>query len=543
MYNENDIANIEEEIQALENETFGEFKENEQNKLAKKLKSYNVEFECLTDENIKKIKNDSQEKIIKLCINYETANKKIITNSEEIINSINKYEQNINKETIARNKNYEVNKKQIILTLSEEKDMIYSYMNSNDLNERKKLKEKISEKEKLLYKRYNSFYLLFDNKNLQNFIKKHTQKAVIYDIKNIFNYIFKSYNNIFIIYMAFTIFLMFSYFIFQSEKIPDITLTESALQLGYVFVVGSIYLFCIFLMLYLQSYALSEIRGKIKPKVGYGYIAINFILILIVVILFYVDKIQYADIIFKYLFYCIIIFNFIFIAYCLYEINDILVAILFLLSALIDFCIIFFIYFKLNEIEAIFLQYFLILLFTARLFSFTYYKYEFIIGIYLVLTFVTLMLLSPFFVKLSGLANYEESYTIKNEFLPKSIKNLPNCFNNYHKTCVDKELSDENKTTLKNLLFRVKSDGKYYFRAKIYANDFNVTKEILSFYKNEDFNLTKRAISIFKVQICKNSSNLDCFTEQNSTINIKNYKLDFKNNHKDFHIKKENILN
>lgn len=175
----------------------------------------------------------------------------------------------------------------------------------------------------------------------------------------------------------------------------------------------------------------------------------------------------------------------------------------------------------------------------------------------LIFMIVEIAFISKIFVPMTGLGNYLDDFTIKTEYIKKSILNLPNCFKDYNLTCIDAQNSDENKTTINNLLMRVKSDDRYHFRAfASKESDFDLTKFGLT---KGDFGLDTnasiealalKAQEVFKIPSCDHDkTDKACYDISKDSVNIKNYHKKFQdftkengNVFKDFRINKANII-
>ncbi|OPA70613.1 hypothetical protein BB381_04455 [Campylobacter pinnipediorum subsp. caledonicus] len=207
------------------------------------------------------------------------------------------------------------------------------------------------------------------------------------------------------------------------------------------------------------------------------------------------------------------------------------------LFSLLDIIFILVIYFRWDDVDILLLLFAIAsyLLPQIAYYKIQYFDYKVSVFFNLIFACLATFLIAPSAVKYSDIGNYKDSLTIKKEFVPKSLLNLPYCFNNYNFTCIDKDMTNENQVAFNNLLIRLKKDDTYYLRAGMPIK--------------YDFNLSNINISE-----CNKKENTTCYEnlDNNKTIEIKNYDIkfkDFKSNDnnktifKDFKIKESNILN
>lgn len=462
--------------------------------------------------------------------------------------------------------NYENSVKKVIQILEEEKNIINKQIRSSDLTKNKELSDRFLEKEKMIYEIYGAQNSILDSKAaVSRFLEKRLPNSMLYDFLNVTKLLYK--------YKIFSLFgLMLSgallcipYFL-KVGKVPEISLGDLPMSLLTISILGFLCIFIFALLLLLQSYFISAISQNfpnkyiISKNIFYILTVINLLFILLIP--FAYNKISVVtenfNKIIDYFFYYYLInllISFSIFAKLSKRLSDSIIS--FMFTFIIDFFIIAIVFLKFEYINFMVLLYFIMFIASIRAISMSrFFEYKIIISLsFIVATLLIISALSGSFVRLISLANYNETFTIKKEFLPKSILNLPNCFYGYKFTCIDDSISNKDGITVKNLLVRIKSDGKYYLSASaLKDNDFNITKESLKLYQDEsltDINIAKRTEEIFKIPACIDK-NKPCFTsdDKSGEITVKNYHDMFKgfvkennNFYINFQISEKNIIN
>jgi len=435
----------------------------------------------------------------------------------------------------------------IITLLKEQRVLVAKHILSTDKNERRKLFYSFLEKESLAYDIY--FYKQFSNmeKSLHN-IEKHLSYLVWYYILRILKFFFNNLTLSFSIFIFIGVLCCMPYFMFYIGKVPQID-TNQIMPSLFIAAIYGVYYFLTILTIILSQSGYTFYVYKYKSIIGKTFLFVWLFLVFIILIPYMVKFNMFIDIvefIAKYtneFLYLLVLYVFLFLAIYLFllnkyrNINSIVPAFAYLI---LDLILILVVYIKYNDIHPVILCIFIFLLFAIRLIAAYYIEYRTISCLSIAVATIFMIFISPSLVREAGLANYYDNYTIKNEFINKLIMEIPYCINNYNETCIDKQSSDNNKTKFNNLLFRVKSDDKYYFRAFIKDGDYNTTQKI-DFSSDYGCKLDMNKIVCYSVN------------DNNSTVmrviveNIKDKSVQFDETIKkyfiDFEVKTSNILN
>ncbi|OPA76389.1 hypothetical protein BFG04_04700 [Campylobacter pinnipediorum subsp. pinnipediorum] len=476
----------------------------------------------------------------------KTIIKKIYNNLKELQkDNINCFSENFFKDRI-------LNLKIFIKLLKKQKEIIKEHIYSISKTECKRLNIEILEYENSIY---NTFYPMFSRYiDLQKYSFEHLKNSLAYDFVSIVKYAKKKFLDFTlfasIIFIIIGIFVYNAYLNLNSFKysINLLDFKDIFLVIGCISILYVIFIIC---LLVSSNYFLTKtnmvyIKKRNWKKIFFKISRLSLFLIILLPFIAKNDKInnivnfnsvfEYFDYIIGFQFSLLLIY---FLIYCFNIKNNIsefiLNFLLFYIFFLIDFLLIYLVYMRFYDINPVILFFTLLFYFLAQFIScYHYFEYKISAIFNLFALFPLIFLISPEVMKYSGIGNYRDNFTIKKEFIPKSVSNLPYCFSDYNFTCIDKDMTNGNQVTLNNLFVRLKKDNAYYLRADMPIK--------------YDFNLSNMNISE-----CSQEQNTTCYEnlDDNKTIEIKNYDIkfkDFKNSYnktifKDFKIKESDILN
>lgn len=435
-----------------------------------------------------------------------------------------------------------INLEKIKDILRSQKQIIYRHITSKDKQERKNLYKQFLKNESELHKTYSELGSNFLRQyNLD--LRKHTANSMLNDFLWTIKLATTNLNTTFWI-IVFLGSILCSFYFVGIKKVPQINLDEFMPLLIFASVVALSWLCCIVLLCMSSYYFLFKTNYKNNNATWVFKTSQIYFLVLLALPFIY----EYDFDIIKFLlnhfsvfvgaYFVLIIGYFI---YCIFnnsksKFDDSMLIGIFFIA---DLLFILFVYEKYQDINIVLFLYVFFFFVFARLLSlWEIFEYKLILFITLIFAFFTTYFISPNLVNMINLANYEDDFTIKSEFVPKDILNLPSCFEGYGLTCIDDSLSGDKKTKINNLAMEVKSDDRYHFKAYI--------KSSFSLLKNKEGYL-KKAIK----NSCENNNSAPCY-EQNAThITIKNYEKLFSETKKErenlfvrkFKIYKKNIEN
>ncbi|WP_173031878.1 hypothetical protein [Campylobacter sp. CCUG 57310] len=429
--------------------------------------------------------------------------------------------------------------------LRSQKQIIYRHITSKDKQERKNLYKQFLKNESELHKTYSELGSNFLRQyNLD--CDKHTKRSVWSDVLCIINLIVTNLKTTFWLCVFFGACFCIPYFL-NINQVLQTNLNNIVYLLFGVSILAFLYI-CI-IILFLMSYSYAIFKNNIKHKFTNFIFWIMQIYMFIILILPFIYDFKILKKIFDILlnnlnlalcgYFLLFVGYFGFGFYKNKNYKDVINWITLFFAGLFDILFIEFVYTKYEGISFIWLLYaFYFFIFIKTIAFLKSFEYKIIFYFAMPLAVMIVPILSPYFVKIIKLANYTEDFTIKNEFTPKDILNLPNCFEGYSLTCIDDNLSDSNRTKINNLIVEVESKDRYYFKARA---------ENYFFYPNDKKRYFEKVIK----NSCENNNSAPCY-EQNAThITIKNYEKLFSETKKErenlfvrkFKIHKKNIEN
>ncbi len=431
----------------------------------------------------------------------------------------------------------------LITLLKEQRVLVAKHILSTDKNERRKLFYSFLEKESLAYDIY--FYESFSDMNKSlHYIEKHLSYLVWYYILRISKFFFNNLTLSFSIFIFIGVLCCTPYFILIS-KVPHIDTNQIMPSLFIAAIYGVCYFLTILAIILSQSVYTFYIY-KYKSIISKIYLFVWLLLVFIILIPYMVKFNMFIDIvefIAKYtneFLYLLVLYVFLFLAIYLFLLNkyrNINLIVPAFAHLILDLMLILVAYMKYNDIVSVILC---ISIISIRLIAAWFIEFIIISCLSIAVAIIVMAFISPSLVREAGLANYYDNYTIKNEFINKLIMEIPYCINNYNETCIDKQSSDNNKTKFNNLLFRVKSDDKYYFRAFINDGDYNTTQKI-------DFSDDYKCESNINKMVCYNANDNNTTTMRVRAKNVEDKNIKFNETSKkyfiDFEVRTNNILN
>lgn len=438
-----------------------------------------------------------------------------------------------------------INLEKIKDILRSQKQIIYRHITSKDKQERKNLYKQFLKNESELHKTYSELGSNFLRQyNLD--CDKHTKRSVWSDVLCIINLIVTNLKTTFWLCVFFGACFCIPYFL-NINQVLQTNLNNIVYLLFGVSILAFLYI-CI-IILFLMSYSYAIFKNNIKHKFTNFIFWIMQIYMFIILILPFIYDFKILKKIFDILlnnlnlalcgYFLLFVGYFGFGFYKNKNYKDVINWITLFFAGLFDILFIEFVYTKYEGISFIWLLYaFYFFIFIKTIAFLKSFEYKIIFYFAMPLAVMIVPILSPYFVKIIKLANYTEDFTIKNEFTPKDILNLPNCFEGYSLTCIDDNLSDSNRTKINNLIVEVESKDRYYFKARA---------ENYFFYPNDKKRYFEKVIK----NSCENNNSAPCY-EQNAThITIKNYEKLFNGYEKErgklfvkkFKIHKKNIEN
>lgn len=477
-----DLENINNELYELQKINFEalECNINEIYKLIEDIKNSNSIDNCKFVCNFIKQKNIN--KLIEICTIYK---------QDEILRLLNNLKANgVNFLDINKLVLYKSRVEKIIKLLTEEKNIINNHLQSTDLKYNKLLYNNFLEKEKMIYDNYDLQSNIFENVNikLNKFNKIRMSESMKFDFLNllkiVYNYKIFSISGL----IFFGVLLCFPYF-FTIKKVPEISLGDLPLSLINISIFGLLCLICIFVsMMYIPYFLsiLSKSEFKYLKITKFILILVNFFFLLIVSNMAKFETIYKIDmgLIFEsviYIYIIVVIILILILGIISTKIAESLLASF--IICIFDMSFVIIANLKYQEIDILSILFFISTIVITRIMALSNH-YNYIITTILSLAFSIAVALSMSSIIISqiGLANYKDDFIIPNEYiLDKSVLNLKLCDTNpTNLSCIIK--TDENKTSFKNLLVKVKSGGKFYFET--ISNDANTTVNFSILEKN-----------------------------------------------------------
>lgn len=473
-------------------------------------------------------------------------------------------ENGINSINIYTLKKLSADYEKIFKILKEEKEIIDRHIKSRNIKEQKDLNHKFLEKESILYDVYNNLSKALEGASIMQSYIRHMKNSMHFNFLNLISIAARHIILLFWIVVFAGGFFCLPYF-YQIETPPQINTTEIIPLLLFIGAMGLLYTAVIGALSFIGSYFIFNVKTNQKwINIFFIIIQIYLFLILVIPIIYYKfeSSRKYIDFISNYFGSSLIIY---FISYVLYAIISILktnkfkddVNLFIFFPLLFDFLLMVIIYFRCKEIELPILLCFLMIVFIPKMIAFlTYFDYRTVFWLsFFIIGLGPICLLSPDFVGMIKLANYKANFTVKNGFVEsEKLDKIPLCFKDYNDTCKNLKLSDDNKTAINNLIIKVKFDEKYFFKAQVPKDEFNITKErIMRYQDGNSTDISQKMFKIFKVKECEHNSTVSCYidNDKEDNITIKHYHKDMENiiqNENDkyfieFPIRKENILN
>lgn len=433
--------------------------------------------------------------------------------------------------------------------LVSQEELVEDYLASISKDERVELYREFLKNESEIYKIYNKTSSVLSTK-LSNF-KELSIVRIKNSMKNDLFSCFKFFRENIIVSFWILVFIgsvICSFYFFSIKKVPQINLDELMPLIIFASVVALFWLCSTFLASLYSCYFLYKTNYK-KPWI---FIISQFYLLFLLALPFLSNYISeedtfgfvlsyYEQFLIFYLVFISVYFVLNIIKYSKSKLDDTFLLSVFLAPELlfIIFVLDIFIHDKYDGLGMLLLIYILLFFVIARLLSLSKnFEYKPVLFITLLISFISTYFISPYLVSIINLANYKENFTIKKEFIPKEILNLPLCFEGYHLACINENLSDDKKIKIDNLVVEVKSEDRYYFKAEIKDGfKFPISKK--QYFEN----IVKNS--------CDEKSSIQLLDHNDTHIAIKNYKSlfckpDLKNNGefiRKFNIHKKNIEN
>ncbi|MFL1707181.1 hypothetical protein ACHJH3_09305 [Campylobacter sp. MOP7] len=433
--------------------------------------------------------------------------------------------------------------------LVSQEELVEDYLASISKDERVELYREFLKNESEIYKIYNKTSSVLSTK-LSNF-KELSIVRIKNSMKNDLFYWFKLITKNITISFWILVFIgsaICSFYFFSIKKVPQINLDELMPLIIFASFAALFWLSCIVLSSMFSCYFLY----KTNYKKQWIFVISQFYLLFLLALPFLSNYISeedtfgfvlsyYEQFLIFYLVFISVYFVLNIIKYSKSKLDDTFLLSVFLAPELlfIIFVLDIFIHDKYDGLGMLLLIYILLFFVIARLLSLSKnFEYKPVLFITLLISFISTYFISPNLVSIINLANYKENFTIKKEFIPKEILNLPLCFEGYHLACINENLSDDKKIKIDNLVVEVKSEDRYYFKAEIKDGfKFPISKK--QYFEN----LLKDS--------CDENSSIQLLDHNDTHIAIKNYKSLFckpnlKNNGefiRKFNIHKKNIEN
>ncbi|KAB0582113.1 hypothetical protein F7P64_02240 [Campylobacter sputorum subsp. sputorum] len=458
----------------------------------------------------------------------------------------------------------------IISILNFQKEIIENYMYSSDQEDKKLLYSEYLKSENNINEIYENMPNIYSNNiKMPNFIQEHF-KNYIYNIV----YIIKKwcFDNLALSFyiMLFIGALFCCPYFFKIGLIPDISIDSAIPTLFFISTVGLLIGTLIYVGFVFQNQLsfniLINIDNKKINNIIKFLVSISWVIFFAIIMTPFAPDFYFIQSISEYILnnfniilivYVVILLIFCLVFFISKSTNKFPNIILyFIITVYFDFFILYAVYLNYNNINLSFLVISMFILFLLKIINLSKEPLnKLIISLSSIFIFFTICLISPNFVRGVKLANYKDDFTIKKEFVPKPILNLPNCFYSYNEACTYNLTNEEDKITIKNLLVRVKSDGRYYFRANMnLKDDFNLTKSILKTDKDEDeksIDIKKRTSKILKIDENTTKNTYFIYNSDSNVTEVKNYHKLFLNFTKDkniglyydFHVHEKNIVN
>ncbi|MDL0088761.1 hypothetical protein [Campylobacter gastrosuis] len=370
----------------------------------------------------------------------------------------------------------------ILRVLKDQKKLVKQHIKSKSIDEQKSLKMLFLKNESIIYEIYKSFsgklYANFDKRYIE-----HINNAIQLDVFKAYNWIRKNIILSFWICVFFGACFCVPYF-FNIGQIPQTDLSNIIYLLFGISILAFLYIG--YTIVFLMAYGYAIFKNNTENKI------ISFIFWIMQICMLVICALPFAYDFEKLKWICNIILENFNQAICIYILlfviyfgfgvyknktyKDITSLPTLFFSLCFDFLLILFVYKRYQDINFLFLLLtFFLLIFIKAIACLKTFEYKYIFLFSVFVGFAMMPVLSSDFVRIIKLANYKDSFTIKNEFMSKEIlEKIPVCLNDYNATCIDKTTSDENKTTINNLLVKVKFDDRYYFKAHI-PKDENLT--------------------------------------------------------------------
>lgn len=433
--------------------------------------------------------------------------------------------------------------------LVSQEELVEDYLASISKDERVELYREFLKNESEIYKIYNKTSSVLSTKlsNFKELLINRIKNSMKNDLFSCLKFFRENITVSFWI-LVFIGSVIFSFYFFSIKKVPQINLDELMPLIIFASVVAFFWLCSIFLASLYSCYFLYKTNYK-KPWI---FIISQFYLLFLLALPFlsnYISKEDtfgfvlsyYEQFLIFYLVFISVYFVLNIIKYSKSKLDDTFLLSVFLAPELlfIIFVLDIFIHDKYDGLGMLLLIYILLFFVIARLLSLSKnFEYKPVLFITLLISFISTYFISPNLVSIINLANYKENFTIKKEFIPKEILNLPLCFEGYHLACINENLSDDKKIKIDNLIVEVKSEDRYYFKAEIKDGfKFPISKK--QYFEN----ISKNS--------CDEKSSIQLLDHNDTHIAIKNYKSLFckpnlKNNGefiRKFNIHKKNIEN
>lgn len=438
-----------------------------------------------------------------------------------------------------------INLEKIKDILRSQKQIIYRHITSKDKQERKNLYKQFLKNESKLHKTYSELGSNFLRQYNLSF-DKHTANSILNDFLWTIKLVTTNLKTAFWLCVFFGACFCAPYFI-NISKFPQINLNDIAYLLFGVSI--SVFSYIATIILFLMAYSYAIFKNNTKSKFANCIFWIMQINMVAILLLPFIYKFNYfkniSDFVLRN-------FNYFFIGYILFFIGyfgfgiyknknhkDIINLFAWFFALIFDILFIEFVYARHEDIGVIWLLFAFYFFLLVKIVAFAKsFEYKIIFCFATPLALLVIPLLSSDFVRIIKLGNYKDDFTIRTEFTPKDILNLPNCFEGYSLTCIDGNLSDSNRTKINNLIVEVKFEDRYYFKARV---------ENYFLYPNDKKRYFEKVIK----NSCENNNSAPCY-EQNAThITIKNYEKLFSETKKErenlfvrkFKIHKKNIEN
>ncbi|KEA45260.1 hypothetical protein CR66_08940 [Campylobacter mucosalis] len=380
--------------------------------------------------------------------------------------------------------------------LTSQKEIIYKHIASKDSDERKILYKQFLKNESELHKIYGKLSSNFlEYYNIDPI--KHTVKSILDDSFRAVNAIKTNPKTTFWFCVFFGACFCVPYFI-NISQVPQTNLNDIIYLLFGVSILAFLYIG--YTIVFLMAYGYAIFKNNTENKIiSFIFWIMQICMLVICALPFAYDfeKLKWiCDIILENFNWTICIYILLFAIYFGFGIyknkayKDYINLSILILALCFDLIFISFVYARYQDINFLFLLLtFFLLIFIKVIACLKTFEYKYIFLFSVFVGFAMMPVLSSDFVRIIKLANYKDSFTIKNEFIGKEIlEKIPVCFNDYNATCIDKTTSDENKTTINNLLVKVKFDDRYYFKAHI-PKDENLTD--ISQKENGEFKIKK----------------------------------------------------